>query len=195
MRTISGISILFILVLFCSGMPFREQKVLITIGEESRLYLKGYSNVRNFTCTYDRELLAEAVPVVFYREGKRLLFKKAGLLLENRGFDCGGRGINRDFHGLLKTDEYPEIKLVLKEIIPEKENIHARVSMTIGGEQRDYTVPVTLENGRALKCSGILPLNIRDFGLQPPKKMLGIIVVDEKIDIYFDLFLQVADAG
>tara|TARA_R100000789_G_C2918324_1_gene125511 strand:- start:307 stop:411 length:105 start_codon:yes stop_codon:yes gene_type:complete len=30
-------------------------------------------------------------------------------------------------------------------------------------------------------------MNIRDFGLEPPKKALGLIEVDELIEVQFDL--------
>ena len=41
-----------------------------------------------------------------------------------------------------------------------------------------------------LMINGKLKLNIKDFSLEPPKKMLGLIVVSEIIEINFKLVLK-----
>ncbi|MGS2765251.1 hypothetical protein [Sinomicrobium sp. M5D2P9] len=186
------ISIILMFTLFWSGNPFSEEKCVVRIGKGSELYLKGSANVRDFTCVYDRELLETSVPVSFRKKQDRMIFDQALIRLENKGFGCGGKGINRDFHSLLQTETYPYIDLNLKEVTYKTGKTTALISITIAGVIKTYNIPVQLDTEGRLQCSGILPLDIRDFGLQPPKKMLGLIVVDEKIDIYFDLSLKIA---
>lgn len=191
MEMISRISLIFVFVLFFSGSPFSERKCVVRIDRGSELYLKGSANVKDFTCRYDQQLLETSVPIVFRKKEGRMIFDKALIRLENRGFGCGGRGINKDFHSLLQTESHPYIDLRLREVIQEPGELKAKISITIAGEQGDYEIPVKLQTEGVLKCSGVLPLDIRDFGLEPPKKMLGLIVVDEKIAIYFDLSLRI----
>lgn len=178
--------------LFCSGNPFSEEKCVVRISKGSELYLKGSANVHDFSCTYDRKLLETSVPVTFRKKQDKMIFDQALIRLENKGFGCGGKGINKDFHNLLETETYPYIDLNLKEVTHKTGGMNALISITIAGIRKIYNIPVQLDTDEGLRCSGILPLNIRDFGLQPPKKMLGLIVVDEKIDIYFDLSLKIA---
>ena len=189
------ISILLAFVLFCSATPGSGdsgEKYVVRIEKGSKLYLKGSANVRDFTCTYDQGLLETSVPVTFRKKQDRIIFDQALIRLENEGFGCGGKGIDRDFHSLLQTETYPYIDMNLKEVIAGTGGMYAMVSITIAEVLKTYTIPVQLHTGEGLRCSGVLPLDIRDFGLQPPKKMFGLIVVDENIDIYFDLSLKIA---
>lgn len=184
---------LMITVLFRTGVPSPEEECTIEIKQGSELYLKGYANVRDFNCAYNPRLLERSVPVTFRREGRRTVFENAAIRLDNRGFDCGGKGINRDFYELLQTGTYPYIRLELKEATKEAGGVKALISMAIAGAEQEYTIPVDLTEGQSLRCSGTLRLNINDFGLDPPKKMLGLIVVREDIEIYFNLDLRVQD--
>ena len=64
------------------------------------------------------------------------------------------------------------------------EYVKAYITMQIAGKSNTYTMPV-LVNADGYK--GKLKMNIRDFGLVPPKKALGLIEVDEMIEVQFDL--------
>lgn len=178
---------LLITVLFQTGVHSQEKEYTLEIKKGSELYLKGHANVRDFSCAYDPVLLERSIPVTFRKEGKRTKFSHAGIRLGNRGFDCGGKGINRDFQFLLKTETYPCIQLKLKETISGAKGIKALVSITIAGKENEYTIPVDRIRGTSMRYAGELCLNINDFGLEPPKKMLGLIVVREDIEIYFNL--------
>ncbi|MBC9798689.1 YceI family protein [Sinomicrobium weinanense] len=184
---------LLITVLFRTGLPSLEEACTIEIEQGSELYLKGYANIRDFNCAYTPRLLERSVPVTFRSEGRRTVFGNAVIRLDTRGFDCGGKGINKDFYELLQTGTYPHIRLELKETVKEAGEVKALISMAIAGVEREYTIPVDLTGGKSFRCSGTLRLNINDFGLEPPKKMLGLIVVREDIEIYFDLDLCVQD--
>lgn len=63
----------------------------------------------------------------------------------------------------------------------------ATVKINIGGKENTYLVPVTIDNTDTNRFAGKLKLDIRDFGLEPPKKFLGLIVIKEDIEINFNL--------
>src|SRR5690606_38238619 len=109
------------------------------------------------------------------------------------GFDCGGKGINRDFHGLLKSDIYPKIIIKLKEIklYPNKKNTaDALIEIEIAGKSQTYHMKTEYFKNQNWIINGELKLNIQDFNLEAPKKMLGLIVVSESIEINFKLVLM-----
>ncbi len=115
------------------------------------------------------------------------------LVLENSGFDCGGKGINRDFHGLLQSDIYPRIILRLKEIKlkPHKKNTaDAIIEIEIAGIKNSYHMETEFQNEQDWHISGKLKLNINKFNLKAPKKMLGLIVVSDEIEIIFKLVIK-----
>ena len=61
--------------------------------------------------------------------------------------------------------------------------------MKIAGVEKEYLVPVIF-NSNTNNVKGQLKLNIKDFKLKSPKKLLGMVVVNDNVDINFNLFLQ-----
>ena len=102
-------------------------------------------------------------------------------------FDCGGRQINKDFHKLLNTKEFPQILIKLKEIEYLLESIKACIEMEIAGVSKTYTLHVTQTKEDTHNILGVLELDISDFNLESPTKLLGIIVVSDIIEIDFNL--------
>lgn len=181
-----------VLVSFSTITPSKTStSVLIT--SQSKLHIKGTSNVTDFTCQYNIQNLDEPIRVHYEKLNNVIKFEKSILILENNGFDCGGKGINKDFHGLLKSDEYPRIILRLKQIKlkPNKEHIaDALIEIEIAGLTHTYHMETEFHQDEDWHISGQLKLNITDFDLKAPKKMLGLIVVSEEIQINFDLIIK-----
>lgn len=165
---------------------FHERKV--TVLPSSQLAINGDTNINKFQCDFDTAYLKEAQKVYYSRKDSIMNFTGAVLILNNQGFDCGNKGINQDFHDLIKSDEYPEIHLEISKVkLRTKAFGVATICITMAGNQRYYEVPININNGEIAEFQGELELNIRDFNLEPPKKLFGIIVVKDEIEITFDL--------
>ena len=179
-----------LLVLFCSAVTRAQdfQKRNIKVLPSSELTIIGDSNIAAFQCEFDNSYLEDSQNITFTQNGSKIEFTGAVLILNNKGFDCGSKGINRDFHDLLQSDDHPRILLDLKEVIlssPTKGT--ARVGITIAGKERFYELPVAIKNAAIAEFKGKLHLNIKDYGLEAPKKLFGMIVVKDEIDIQFNL--------
>ena len=162
----------------------------IIITPSSEIIIKGKTNVNSFDCQYNVLNLKEPIPVHFKKHNDKLIFENTVLELQSNNFDCGGAGINSDFNKLLKSKTHPEVFIKLKEITQNPNNksiVNANIDLKIAGITKPYTIPVKLEGSETLIIQGVLSLNIRDFNLDPPKKALGIIVVQDVIDISFHL--------
>lgn len=192
MKRIYYILMFLVLVSFTESSSIKSKKSLL-ITDKSELYIKGTSNVSDFKCQYNIKTLDGPI-IVHYRKTHGILkFEDSELVLENKGFDCGGRGINRDFHGLLKSDVYPEIILRLKEVKlkpHQKNTADALVEIEIAGIKQSYHMETEFDDTNDWHISGLLKLNINDFNLKAPKKMLGLIIVSEKIEINFKLVIK-----
>lgn len=94
--------------------------------------------------------------------------------MDNHGFDCGSRPVNRDFNALLKTEEYPEITLEVKtaEILPA--GACATVAIGIAGKVLEYKVPITIINSENTHFKGLLQLKLSDYELELPKNCLDL---------------------
>ena len=165
----------------------------VVIDSKSKLVINGKTNVNTFKCEYDILKLDKPIPVSFKRINNKIVFNETVLVLGTDCFDCGGIGINSDFKKLLKSETYPEIHIVLKEIstnLGKAEQVTALLDLEISGVTKTYSIPVTLKDQNNLVVEGVLNLNIRDFNLEPPKIALGLIVVKDTISINFHLKIQ-----
>src|SRR5690606_31738650 len=80
------------------------EKRTVQILADSELTITGDTNINKFQCGFDTKLLERSKEISFTKQGNNLKFKNAVLVLNNEGFDCGNKAINKDFHSLLRTD-------------------------------------------------------------------------------------------
>ncbi len=185
--------LLFALIFTLSGVAQTSLETKkIDILPDSHLSIKGTTNINDFECEFNTLRFKNETFKVYYTEnGDILHFKNSVLPLENVNFDCGNRKINKDFHELLKSEEHPEILLKLKKIDMSGEgNSIVTIGFTIAGVNKDYKFPVEITRDQQLCFNGKLNLNIKDFNLEAPSKIFGLIVLDEEIEINFNLNIK-----
>lgn len=192
MKTFVFLTLSFLMVSFASIAVEKDEKTIF-INPKSELKIIGSTNVNTFKCIFNVENLDKPLEIVYEEDNNVIRFQRSTLVLKNSFFDCGGYGINRDFHELLRTKEHPQILLTLKEIEKEtysENKLKALVEIQIAGVSRSYLVVVQADQKDSLHISGGLKLNITDFDLEAPTKMMGLVVVSENIEIVFNLFLE-----
>lgn len=161
----------------------------IHIKKGSHISISGSSNVNRFTCHYTTEIAPGCQEITYDYISGRFLLKDATIHLESKSFDCGGKLINRDFNELMKSDEYPFIEINFKEIEVIKDNFIVYTEIEIADEVNQCSFTITKPNN--YNYMGNLELNIEDFGMKAPKKLLGAIKVDPNIVINFDMNLEI----
>ncbi|SHF75635.1 YceI-like domain-containing protein [Salegentibacter echinorum] len=190
MKTIFNILLFFTLGLSVQAQNIQTREV--TILPNSSLSISGTTNINTFDCDFNVLSFKKQAFEVHYTDKDRVLhFKNSVLPLENKYFDCGNRKINKDFHKLLKTEEYPAIFLTVKKIdMSRGEDAVVTLSFTIAGIENDYKFPIEVSWENQLRFKGNLQLNIKDFNLEAPSKIFGLIVLEEEIEINFNLNIQ-----
>lgn len=188
-------SLLLLCVIMCFSLNMDAQngneKRMVQILADSELTITGDTNISKFLCGFDTRRLERSKEITFSQQGNKYKFQNAVLTLNNQGFDCGNKAINKDFHALLRTEEYPTISLEITELtVQNNEQAVAKVRITIAGKHKSYTLPVQIVDTPVDCFTGTLKLDINDFGLKPPKKMFGLIVVKEDIEINFNLTIR-----
>jgi hypothetical protein len=167
----------------------RKQFVSLSFTPKSTLIIKGKSNVHQFKCDYNTYELPDSLKVNFEKNNNTIIFENTELILEKTEFDCGGRGINKDFHKLLQTKDFPHIKMKLKEVtLSGKNTVTAELSFTICEITKNYTVPISILNQHSkMIFKGSTTLSLQDFKLTTPKKIMGLIQIKDAIVIYISL--------
>jgi polyisoprenoid-binding protein YceI len=164
----------------------------IEILPESSLSISGNTNISQFECDFNTiRFEQQSITVHFSTKEDILDFKNSVLPLENINFDCGNRRINKDFRELLKTEKHPEILLKIQQIeMGDKQNAQVTLNFEIAGKNKNYRFPVKVTGDNQLCFEGSLALNIKDFDLEAPSKMFGLIVIEEEININFKLNIK-----
>lgn len=171
----------------------------VQIAEESHLVINGHTNVNSFSCGYDGNFYPDTLSVSTVATSGCLELKNAEIKLKTSYFDCSNKLMNPDFQNLLKADQYPFIKIKVIEIDKNpgqfrnhlvstysRKMLHLSVEIIIAGHKKNYDLPIEVAGDQNKNFyKGHLDLDIRDFGLTPPKKMLGLVVVNEMVSINF----------
>ncbi|MEP5255150.1 MAG: YceI family protein [Winogradskyella arenosi] len=192
------IRIFLFFILVCSGPQFLDyyynsnetKESVVVLSSESFLRIKGKTNVSSFECQFDMSAISEVIKINYRTLDNKIKFEDTKLVLPNVEFNCGGKAINRDFNKLLNTAEHPKITLKLKEISnleSQSQTLTATIEITISNVTRQYKMPINLAQDQDLHVNGVLPLNINDFNLEAPTKMLGMVKVSPQIEIQFSL--------
>ena len=187
--------ILFISLVVAMAFTNRDSAIKSTsviLTTESSLMVRGTTNVNSFTCGYNVNKFKNPISVVYYLIGDKITFSKAALILDNNCFDCGGKGINSDFQKILKSDKHPQIFLFLKEIsqIENSPDVQASIDIQMAGLTKNFKVPVNIIKNNNFLITGDLALKLSDFNLETPKKFFGLISVNDKIEIFFQLAVK-----
>ena len=163
----------------------------------AKITIAGTSNVHDYTAvtstaTVTRVQLDSATPgAAFWDEAQ----KPGGL----RAFDISipattlkssKDGLDKNMYKALKTDKYPQITFSLKRIEGAAGTLKAIGTLEVAGVEKEVTLPLkTTPRGEDLGVSGELDILMTDYGIDPPKAMMGMVRADPKIKITFDVLL------
>lgn len=106
-------------------------------------------------------------------------------------------GIDKTMHKALKVEQYPEITFRLSRVegMPSPGTFRAIGVLRIAGVDRDVTLKLkTQESGSTLTVNGDVQLLMTDFGVTPPKAMLGMLKTNPKVTVSFETVLALAHA-
>ena len=162
--------------------------------------IAGTSNVHDYTATtaeakVTRVELGDAVPGPTFWEDVQ---KPGGL----QAFDLSipaatlkssKEGLDKNMYKALKTTQHPQITFSLVKMEGAPGALKAVGTLTIAGVSQVVTLPLkTTPKGAGLMVTGELNVLMTDYGIAPPKAMMGMVKADPKIKITFEVLLGVA---
>lgn len=170
--------------------------------DSARVTISGTSNVHEYTASTTKlRLIGASVGSTGSGPGFWELVTKPGGL---EGFEVAipaatltspKEGLDKNMHKALKVTEHPDItfRLLRIEAGAAPGALQALGALKIAGVSREVTLPIkTALKGGALTVTGELPLLMTDYGITPPKAMLGMLKTDPKVVISFEVALSEA---
>jgi polyisoprenoid-binding protein YceI len=167
------------------------QKATITIA--------GTSNVHDYTATTaDAKITkvqfgSNVAGAAFWDEVQKPDGLAAfDLAIKAESLKSSKDGLDKNMYKALKTKEHPVITFSLKRMEGAPGALKAIGVLQIAGVEREVTLPLkTTRKGDALAVSGEIDVLMTDFGIAPPKAMMGMVKADPKITVTFDVQLAV----
>jgi polyisoprenoid-binding protein YceI len=103
-------------------------------------------------------------------------------------------GLDKNMHKALKVQQFAEITFRLLRLEPgtAADALKGVGVLKIAGVEREVTLAITtVRRDATLVVSGSVALLMTDFGIEPPKAMLGMLKTDPKVIISFETVLAV----
>jgi len=190
---------LFLLIL-ANNSIFAQATFGIDLQKNSTITIHGTTNLISFKLTQKGDKLTKRNFLITATQNQnKILLSKNEHTIQVKDFTSDNKMALRDFMKLVKANVYPSfsVKLDYFEIDPNGNNkdlskATVSVDLTITGKTKHYNIQVkSIHEGDIYKLNGIKKINIRDFGLEPPVEMLGLIRVNEWINIDFDIICKI----
>lgn len=169
----------------------------LSIKEGSRLWFDGTSTVRDWSCQaaqLDAVIETEAGAPAAVLGGRKAV-RAVTLTIPVARLNCNdNRTMNGHMLKALNAERHPTIQFTLASY----DVAHAAPSsgtlqgtLMINGTTRPVTLLVEFEGVEgALRVAGTYALKMTEWGVTPPKLMMGALKVGETVTVRFDLLLQ-----
>jgi hypothetical protein len=103
-------------------------------------------------------------------------------------------GLDKNMHKALKVQQHPEITFSLTRLeATATPNAFRGVGrLAIAGVTRDVALDLAIQKNKGtVSVKGSLDLLMTDYGIVPPKAMLGMLKTDPKVTISFETVLSI----
>lgn len=197
-RTFCSPTLLLLLSALFLNPRVQNATIFFQIESDSKLHIKGTSNVTDFTCK-----CAEAFPrlqMTIVPKGSKTSFDKTALSIRAKKLDCGNKAMNKDMYETMKADEYPNIAIELLEsevsaLNDDWASLQASANITIAGVTRKESFSIQAKKTDALqyRFKSAKSLKMSDYGMTPPRPMFGLIKVKDLIILDLDLNVSILE--
>ncbi|MEP2668498.1 MAG: YceI family protein [Cyclobacteriaceae bacterium] len=167
------------------------------VQPSSKLTIDGKTNVNSFRCAITQYVGKDTLVLHEGGKNKKPFFKKGYVGLEAARFDCGVQLMTNDFWKTIKYNEYPVVSIEFisfeRTLILASGNdvFKGRMQISLAGVTKPFEMNCTIEveESGLIHFKGGRRFTFSDFNLEAPSKMMGLVKVEDKIDVSFHLVL------
>ncbi len=185
----------FLMMFLSGGSLYAQQMVVHT--EQSNLWIEGRSNVNSFSCDANQyDVNSQRLSHAIETENQDTDRLKVEINILVKGFDCGRSRMNRDLYDALKAEQYDFIHFEYQStegVEYEEETDIYRITvngvLTVAGESNtiQFTMNGFIMDSGYIRAKGETDIAMTDYNVDPPTAMLGLVKVNDKLTVHFDL--------
>jgi polyisoprenoid-binding protein YceI len=164
--------------------------------KSARVSLDGTSNIHAYTASTttvtirSMELAAPATADVLADVLQPGNLKGFEVTIPAKSLTSPKEGIDKNMHKALKVEEHPTIRFRLSALEPSASGYRATGMLTIAGVDKQVVLAMQAQRTDAgLSIAGTTDLLMTDFGVVPPKAMLGMLKTNPQVKIRIELLL------
>ena len=160
----------------------------------ARVSIEGTSNIHGYTAS-STALAIAALDVdaadedVLGRALEPNAIRAFEVVIPTTSLTSPRDGVDKNMHKALKATEHPDIRFRLRSLDAAAGT--ATGQLAIAGVEKDVILNVQVKRQAAgLAVTGTTSLMMTDYGVTPPKAMLGMLKTNPKVTITFELVLS-----
>lgn len=169
---------------------------------ESKMYLQGKTNINRYTC----DCVSASVQPHLITElwDNKIIFKEARLEIFTGSINCHNSIYNYNIKNSLDIKNYPVIKIELIEAWKKDKSkfigceewfeLESVTYVTVKNKTRTQNVKAKAFqlSTNKFRITGSHTIYMKDYDIKVPEIMLGLIEVEDKIDFFFDLVIEIS---
>jgi hypothetical protein len=196
----AGFLALSLLAAVITASPASETRVPVKLSS-GRVTIAGTSNIHDYTAsTTDLRIvrLQVADGVIgsnFWDEVvKPGAIESFEVAIAADSLSSPREGLDKNMYKALKVKEFPDItfRLIRFEGTADPGLLRAKGVLTVAGVEREVALDLkTARRDLNFSVSGTLSLLMTDYGIAPPKAMLGMLKTDPKVTVTFETVLTI----
>ena len=197
-RSIGGLALLA--AAYVALAPGAAAQAALALGS-ARITIAGTSNVHAYTAstTHARVTRVQIAPAVAGPNFWQAIVAPGALqafeiAVPAATLASDKEGLDKNMHKALKVQAHPEItfRLVRLDATDAAGLVRATGVLKIAGVEREIALDLKTERkDNGLSVKGAIDLLMTDYGIAPPKAMLGMLKTDPKVTITFETLLSV----
>lgn len=148
-------------------------------AQMSAIEIIGKTNVNTFKCI-NKDV--GSININFNRINAQNLPE---IIVPVKDFDCHNRIMTRDLQSTVKMEEFPNFRIKFLSLSQVSTgNYRANIEVRMMNRVKSYLVDFLLSSGTLYGKKGI---KFSDFAISPPRRMGGMIVVNDNLNLSFSL--------
>jgi hypothetical protein len=184
-----------------AGAQAKPGTLRLPVRADSRLWLEGTSNVKDWTCkaTSMEALIAVDASSVDSQDEATIAKSLRGVdvIVPVRMLKCGDRHMEANMYTALKAPAPPAVSYIIAdfEISQSADDdliVQATGKMSVAGVERPVSVRVKTERlpDGTRRARGTVPIRMTDFGIEPPRPWFGVLRTGDKVNVQFEIYVS-----
>ncbi|PIQ61728.1 MAG: hypothetical protein COV99_08590 [Bacteroidetes bacterium CG12_big_fil_rev_8_21_14_0_65_60_17] len=175
----------------------QSDSVTLGFGPETRMWVTGTSTIHDWECkvaSVDGSLTAQI-------GGQLSAISATTVAVKVDDMDCDSGKMNKKLRSALNDDNRtPVISFIMDSadmINSTTEMLSATITgqLTLAGVTRAVEFPVAgTRTGNTMTFTGSVPVRMTEYGVDPPKAMLGTLKTGDDVVVHFEVVTPLPDA-